>query len=233
MKKVAILQSNYIPWKGYFDIIASVDEFIIFDEMQFTKRDWRNRNLIKTPSGKQWLTVPVKTKDKFHQKICETEIDGVDWKKKHLDTIKQNYSRANFFKEIYQLIEPIYCQTNHLLLSDLNLELIQSICRYLKINTKISSSSNFSLADKKTDRLVSLCKASGANIYLSGPSALNYIEESKFTHANIELEWFDYSKYPSYPQLWGDFEHEVSILDLLFNCGESAVNFLKFCEKNL
>jgi len=233
MKKVAILQSNYIPWKGYFDIIASVDEFIIFDEMQFTKRDWRNRNLIKTPSGKQWLTVPVKTKDKFHQKICETEIDGVDWKKKHLDTIKQNYSRANFFKEIYQLIEPIYCQTNHLLLSDLNLELIQSICGYLKINTKISSSSNFSLADKKTDRLVSLCKASGANIYLSGPSALNYIEESKFTHANIELEWFDYSKYPSYPQLWGDFEHEVSILDLLFNCGESAVNFLKFCEKNL
>lgn len=233
MKKVAILQSNYIPWKGYFDIIASVDEFIIFDEMQFTKRDWRNRNLIKTPSGKQWLTVPVKTKDKFHQKICETEIDGVDWKKKHLDTIKQNYSKANFFKEIYQLIEPIYCQTNHLLLSDLNLELIQSICGYLKINTKISSSSNFSLADKKTDRLVSLCKASGANIYLSGPSALNYIEESKFTHANIELEWFDYSKYPSYPQLWGDFEHEVSILDLLFNCGESAVNFLKFCEKNL
>jgi hypothetical protein len=226
MKKVAILQSNYIPWKGYFDIIASVDEFIIFDEMQFTKRDWRNRNLIKTPSGKQWLTVPVKTKDKFHQKICETEIDGVDWKKKHLDTIKQNYSRANFFKEIYQLIEPIYCQKNHLLLSDLNLELIQSICGYLKINTKISSSSNFSLADKKTDRLVSLCKASGANIYLSGPSALNYIEESKFTHANIELEWFDYSKYPIYPQLWGDFEHEVSILDLLFNCGENAVNFL-------
>jgi hypothetical protein len=226
MKKVAILQSNYIPWKGYFDIIASVDEFIIFDEMQFTKRDWRNRNLIKTPSGKQWLTVPVKTKDKFHQKICETEIDGVDWKKKHLDTIKQNYSKANFFKEIYQLIEPIYCQTNHLLLSDLNLELIQSICGYLKINTKISSSSNFSLADKKTDRLVSLCKASGANIYLSGPSALNYIEESKFTHANIELEWFDYSKYPIYPQLWGDFEHEVSILDLLFNCGENAVNFL-------
>jgi hypothetical protein len=226
MKKVAILQSNYIPWKGYFDIIASVDEFIIFDEMQFTKRDWRNRNLIKTPSGKQWLTVPVKTKDKFHQKICETEIDGVDWKKKHLDTIKQNYSKANFFKEIYQLIEPIYCQKNHLLLSDLNLELIQSICGYLKINTKISSSSNFSLADKKTDRLVSLCKASGANIYLSGPSALNYIEESKFTHANIELEWFDYSKYPIYPQLWGDFEHEVSILDLLFNCGENAVNFL-------
>ena len=108
MKKVAILQSNYIPWKGYFDIIASVDEFIVFDEMQFTKRDWRNRNLIKTPVGKQWLTVPVKTKDKFHQKICETEIDGAAWKKKHLNAIRQNYSRSRFFKEIYQLIEPIY-----------------------------------------------------------------------------------------------------------------------------
>ena len=233
MKKVAILQSNYIPWKGYFDFIASVDEFIIFDEMQFTKRDWRNRNLIKTPVGRQWLTVPVKTKDKFHQKICETEIDGIDWKKKHLDAIKQNYSRANFFKELYQLIEPIYSQTNHLLLSHLNLDLIQSICGYLKINTKISSSSNFSFPDEKTDRLVSLCKASGANIYLSGPSALNYLEESKFVDANIELQWFDYKKYPSYPQLWGDFEHEVSILDLLFNCGENSVNFLKFCNQNL
>ena len=232
MKKVAILQSNYIPWKGYFDIIASVDEFIVFDEMQFTKRDWRNRNLIKTPVGKQWLTVPVKTKDKFHQKICETEIDGVAWKKKHLNAIKQNYSRSSFFKEIYQLIEPIYCTKNHLLLSDLNLDFIQSICEYLKINTRISSSSNYSLAKEKTDRLINLCKAIGAHTYLSGSSASSYIDEKKFENANIELQWFDNSKYPRYPQLWGDFEHEVSILDLLFNCGENSVNFLTFNNKD-
>lgn len=232
MKKVAILQSNYIPWKGYFDLIAAVDEFIIFDEMQYTKRDWRNRNLIKTPNGKEWLTVPVKTKNKFHQKICETEIDGSEWKKKHLSSISQNYSNANFFQEIYQLIEPTYCQNYHSFLSDLNLEFIQLVCSYLNIKTKISSSSDYSIIEEeKTDRLVSLCLASRANVYFSGPSASRYIDKEKFKESNIELLWFDYSKYPSYPQLWGDFEHEVSILDLLFNCGESSVNFLKFCNK--
>ena len=98
MKKVAIVQSNYIPWKGYFDMIASVDEFILYDDMQFTRRDWRNRNLIKTPTGLQWLTIPVKVKGKFEQKIRETEIEGHDWAKTHWQSLVHNYGKAKHFR---------------------------------------------------------------------------------------------------------------------------------------
>lgn len=109
-KKVAIVQSNYIPWKGYFDMIAAVDEFILYDDMQYTRRDWRNRNQIKTPQGPQWLTVPVKVKGKYLQTIRETEIDGVDWVEAHWKAIVQNYRRAPHFEEVAAAFEPSYRQ---------------------------------------------------------------------------------------------------------------------------
>ena len=227
MKKVAIVQSNYIPWKGYFDMIAAVDEFILYDDMQYTRRDWRNRNLIKTPQGLQWLTVPVRVKGKYLQKICETEIDGVDWAAVHWRSIAQNYKKAPYFSPVASWLEPLYMQGRYGLLSDLNRSLILAICSYLGITTKITNSSEYVLADGKTERLVDLCLQAAGNEYISGPAAKDYIDTRIFEAAGVKLTWFSYSGYPEYPQLWGDFSHGVTILDLLFNCGEESSRYMR------
>jgi hypothetical protein len=227
-KKVAILQSNYIPWKGYFDMIAAVDEFILYDDMQYTRRDWRNRNKIKTPQGLQWLTVPVKVKGKYHQTIRETEIDGADWVEAHWKSLSQNYRRAPHYEEIADLFEPLYRQHKHTHLSALNRQFIVAVCGYLGITTRISNSWDYILNDGKTERLAGLCLQAGGTEYISGPAAKGYIDESVFSEHDIKLTWFDYSGYPEYPQLWGEFAHGVTILDLLFNCGKVARHYMKF-----
>lgn len=227
MKKIAILQSNYIPWKGYFDIIASVDEFILYDDMQYTRRDWRNRNQIKTSQGVQWLTVPVKVKGKYHQSIRETEIDGIDWAQAHWKTIAQNYRRSPHFEEVAAIFEPLYLKYQYTHLSALNRKFIEAVCAYLGITTRISNSCDYQLIDGKTERLVDLCAQAGCTEYVSGPSAKGYIEESAFTERGIKLNWFDYNSYPVYPQMWGEFTHGVTILDLLFNCGKDASHYMK------
>jgi hypothetical protein len=230
LKKVAILQSNYIPWKGYFDLISYVDEFIIYDDMQFTKRDWRNRNKIKTPTGLQWLSVPVLSKGKFHQKINETEIDGTSWQKDHWHTLTKNYSRALFFDEISKWLKPLFLERDYTFLSDLNLTFMDAICSYLNIKTKISSSSDYELTGDKSERLANIAKLSEATEYVSGSAAKDYINEGVFGQNNIQLTWFDYGNYREYNQLWGGFTHKVSILDLLFNCGKLSTNYLNFCH---
>ena len=229
-KKIAILQSNYIPWKGYFDMIAAVDEFILYDDMQYTRRDWRNRNQIKTPQGVQWLTVPVKVKGKYHQTIRETEIDGSDWAESHWRAISQNYRRAPHFEEIAALFEPLYRQ-EYTHLSALNRTFLEAVCDFLGITTRISNSWDYELIDGKTERLADLCAQAGAGTYLSGTAAKSYLDESLFADAGIEVKWFDYEGYPMYPQLWGGFVHGVSILDLLFNCGERASNYMMHANK--
>jgi len=233
MKKVAILQSNYIPWKGYFDMIASVDEFIFYDDMQYTRRDWRNRNQIKTLDGRKWLTVPVKVKGKYFQKIRDTEIDGVNWADVHWKTLALTYRHAPFFDEVAKIIEPIYGLRKYTYLSELNQTLIRVICSYLGIQTKISNSWDYNLIDGKTERLLDLCLQAGGTEYLSGPSAKNYIEEHLFLERGIRLSWFDYSSYPVYKQLYGEFIHEVTILDLLFNCGKDSSKFMKFSSASI
>lgn len=227
MKKVAILQSNYIPWKGYFDMIAAVDEFILYDDMQYTRRDWRNRNQIKTPQGVQWITVPVKVKGKYDQTIRETEIDGIDWAGSHWKSIAQNYRKAPHFEEIAAIFEPLYHQRQYTHLSVLNRELIEAVCAYLGITTKISNSWDYPLIEGKTERLADLCAQAGGTEYISGPAAKDYIEENFFTERGIKLSWFGYNGYSEYPQLWGDFTHGVTILDLLFNCGKDAPHYMK------
>lgn len=229
VKRIAILQSNYIPWKGYFDMIAAVDELIIFDDMQYTRRDWRNRNQIKTPQGVQWLTVPVKVKGKYHQSIRDTEIDGREWMMDHWKAINQNYRRAQCFNEISTWLEPLY--TNKFThISELNRSFIQAVCHYLEIKTIISNSWDYSLTEGKTERLVNLCQQAKGTEYISGPAAKDYIDENVFAEQNIRLTWFDYSGYIQYPQLWGEFIHNVSILDLLFNCGKSSANYMKYVK---
>ena len=226
---VAIVQSCYIPWKGYFDLIGSVDEFILYDDMQFTRRDWRNRNLIKTPQGLTWLTVPVQVKGKYHQTIRDTLIDGIDWAATHWRSLCLNYKRAPHFERTAALFEPIYLQPARFThLSDLNRTLLETTCHALGIKTPLRWSWEYTLTEGKTERLVDLCQQAGATRYISGPAARDYIDASRFKAAGIELSFFDYSGYREYPQLWGDFEHGVSVFDLLFNCGAGARHFMKF-----
>lgn len=228
MKKIAILQSNYIPWKGYFDLIAAVDEFIIYDEMQYTKNDWRNRNKIKTGKGVEWITIPVRV-ESLNQKINETLIFDKKWAKKHKATLQTNYGKAKCFNQSKDFIFGLYdkaSETNNL--SKINYIFIKHICEYLDINTKITHSTDYKLGEGKTERLVDLCIQTEATNYLSGPSAKNYIDKSLFDVKNIELEWMDYSGYKEYEQLNSDFEHGVSILDLLFNEGHNSRKFLKY-----
>ncbi len=231
MKKVAISQSNYIPWRGYFDLISLVDEFIIYDEVQYTRRDWRNRNKIKTKNGAIWLTVPVKAKGKYYQKIRDTEIDGSSWKEIHWKTIKANYSRAPFFKNFAEKIENIYLFEEFTHLSKLNRRLISEICCYLKIKTKIRDSFEFKLAEDRNERLLRICKDTNASEYISGPSAKNYIDEKIFINNNIKLTFADYSNYGEYNQLWGLFENNLSILDLIFNYGEDTYKHMKYLKQ--
>lgn len=227
MKTIAILQSNYIPWKGYFDLIAAVDEFILFDDMQYTRRDWRNRNQIKTRSGVQWLTIPVKTKGQFHQRIRDTEIDDSSWAQTHWKALVHSYGASAHFKSIAEWLEPLYLTGTDEMLSSVNRRFLEAICHYLGITTKISNSWDYRMAEGKTERLVSLCQETGAARYISGPAARDYIVPELFDTAGIELTYFDYAGFNPYPQLWGDFVHGVTILDVLFNCGPNSRNFLR------
>ena len=229
MKSVAIVQSNYIPWKGYFDMIAAVDEFILYDDMQYTRRDWRNRNQIKTSQGVQWLTVPVQVRGKYEQKIRDTAIDGSDWTAAHWKALTQNYRRAPFFDDVAEWLAPLYAES-HTHISQLNRRFIETICEVLNIKTVISNSWDYTLPDGKSERLASICKQAGGSKYISGPSAKNYVDERVFTEMGIDVSWFDYSGYPEYPQLWGEFKHGVTILDLLFNCGKAAHRYMRYVK---
>ena len=227
-KKIAILQSNYIPWKGYFDLIASVDEFIVYDDMQFTKNDWRNRNKIKTPNGLQWLSIPVGSD--ISRTIREVSLPENGWKEKHLRTLTANYSRAPHYAEVMALITPVYLTSEFTTLSSFNRALIELVCHFLGIKTKISNSWDYVLQGGKVEKLVSLCLQAGAEHYVSGLAAKDYLDANLFQQANVSLSWYDYTGYKEHPQLWGDFEHGVSVLDVLFNCGNEARTYMKFSK---
>lgn len=224
-KRIAILQSNYIPWKGYFDLINRVDEFILYDTAQFTKNDWRNRNRIKTRQGLDWLTIPVR--HSFGQTIHETEVSSPAWGQKHWRTLAQNYSKAAHFGDYRSALDDLYRETaGERSLSAINYRFIHEICGFLGISTQITWARDYQLIDGQTERLVDLCRQAGANEYLSGPAAQDYIQEELFLGAGIALTYMDYSGYPEYRQLYAPFVHGVSILDLLFNTGAEAPRFM-------
>lgn len=225
--KALITQSNYIPWKGYFDSINMVDVMVIYDDMQYTKRDWRNRNIIKTAQGNKWLSVPVEVSGKFHQKINETLVAESSWKKSHLDILKQNYKQAPCFKEVWPWVEELYNTCDSLNLSHINQHFIKGINNYLGITTRIVRSEEFVLAEDRNERLINICKDLKATKYYSGPAAKAYMDLDLFEKNEIEVEFFDYSGYPEYPQLYLPFEHGVTILDLFFNCGAQSKTYMK------
>ena len=227
MKKIIITQSNYIPWKGYFDSINIADEFILYDDMQFTRRDWRNRNQIKTRDGIKWLSIPVEVKGKYYQKINETKISEPDWAEKHWNTILHNYSKAKYFNDYKKLFEELYLNNREEYLSKVNYNFLKAVCEILGIKTKMIWSEEFNLLEEKTERLVDICKTRGATDYYSGPAAKAYMNEELFEKENIKVHYFDYSGYPEYNQLHGEFTHAVSIIDLILNEGPNSTNFLK------
>lgn len=226
-KKVAIVQSNYVPWKGYFDMIALVDEFILYDDVQYTKRDWRNRNLIKTSTGLKWITIPVEVKGRYHQQINETKIADEKWAELHWDILRFHYKNAKFFKLYEEIFAELYLGLSERYLSKINYTFISKINELLGIKTTIRWSSEFELVEGKTERLLNICKEVSATHYISGPAAKSYLNESLFLDENIEVVWMDYLDYPEYNQIYPPFEHGVSILDLIFNLGPDAHLYMK------
>lgn len=226
MKKIAILQSNYIPWKGYFDIINQVDEFIFYDDVQYTKNDWRNRNKIKTANGLQWLTIPVR-QENLSQKINETKVSQENWAEKHWKSISLSYSKAPFFNDYKEPLQKFYSEIRTPFLSEINRSAIELINSFLGISTVLTSSADYRLIEGKNERLIDLILQAGGTHYLSGPSARDYIQEDLFREAGIEISWMDYSGYPEYPQLFPPFVHAVSVLDLILNTGTDAKKFMK------
>jgi len=227
VRRIAVSQSNYIPWKGYFDFIHSVDEFILFDTAQYTRRDWRNRNRIKTHVGPAWLTIPVVVKGRYEQTIQDTEISDTSWNERHWKTLLHNYARAAHFDDYRDSFEELYLGCEEKLLSQINYRFLVGICEMLGIKTDFSWSAEHPQINGKTERIVEWCKLLKATEYVTGPAAKGYIEEDLFAKAGIELRYMDYSGYPEYRQLYPPFEHAVSIVDLIFNEGPDAPRYMK------
>lgn len=225
MKRVAVLQSNYIPWKGYFDIIHDVDEFIFYDEVQFTKNDWRNRNQIITPQGKVWLSVPVGSDEK--RVILDVEIKDHTWQKKHYKTLEMAYHKAPFWDVYKNFLQDVYLEKQWNYLYELNRFLTIHIAHdFLHIFTRFSDSRDYTTYGTKHEKLLSLVRAAEADVYVSGPAAKNYIVEEDYKKNGIDLIWKDYTGYPEYSQMSETFTHQVSILDLLFNVGEDTSDYI-------
>ena len=228
-KRVAIVQSSYIPWKGYFDLINSVDEFVLFDDVQYTRRDWRNRNRIKTSAGLAWLSIPVSSKGQFEAPIRQIRVEDRTWAARHWRTIAANYARAAHFRSYSALLEQLYLACDESYLSGVNRRFLAAVCGILGIDTKLAWSWDYEIGPGKTERLVSICRQAKADVYVSGPSAASYIDARRFEDAGIELVYFDYTGYPPYRQLFPPFEHHVSILDLILNEGPDARRYLLSC----
>jgi WbqC-like protein len=223
-KRIAIVQSSYIPWRGYFDLIRKVDEFILYDDVQYTRRDWRNRNQIKTKDGLLWLSIPVEVKGKFTQAIKDVCIMDASWKDRHFKSIAAAYARTPHFREYRDCLEDLYRGATSRRLSEVNRRFIEGLAKILGITTRLSWSMDYELPEGRGERLVALCRQAGATSYLSGPSARGYIEQDAplFAEAGIEVGFIDYSGYGEYPQLYPPFEQRVSVIDLILNAGPSA-----------
>jgi len=226
-KKIAILQPNYIPWKGVFDLINEVDIFVFYDDVQYTTKDWRNRNKVKTKDGVKWLTVPVIKKGLRHQLISEAQIDNTtNWQSKHYKTLISSYSKAPYLKDYEYLLEEIYFKKKWSKLSDFDIFSTVLISEALGIKMEWCKSSDLHETGSKTgEKVLKICQRLGCNHFINGPSSQEYMNENLFSESNVLLSYINYN-YIEYAQLHGPFTHHVSILDLLFNCGSRAMEFI-------
>jgi hypothetical protein len=225
---VVILQPSYIPWRGHFDQIYKADVFIFYDDIQYDKHGWRNRNQIKTAQGKQWLTLPIHSRGATHGlQINKTEIDWFKpWNKNHWKALTFAYAKAPHFRRYAPLLKSFY-ERHDRLLADFTVELTIAIAREIGItHTRFMRSSELTgIWGEKTDRLLQVLTKTGATHYISGPSAANYLEENKLSAAGITLQYMRYD-YPEYPQLYPPYDPFVSILDLLFMTGNDALSYI-------
>jgi len=224
--RICIIQSCYIPWKGFFDLIGRCDEYVIFDSAQYVKRHWHNRNRIKTGNGVEWLTIHVVTKGRFEQPIDQVEIEK-SWAEKHWHALELAYRRAPFFGEVAPVVKGWYERAEgKLRLTEVNEIFLRAIADLLGLGTRITRDTAYPALGAKTERLLGIARAAGADRYLSGPSARSYLDESQLAHQGIVTEWMDYDGYSPYPQLHGPFEHAVTVLDVLFHTGPDARRFI-------
>lgn len=226
MKRVAIIQSNYIPWKGYFDMIRQVDEFVYLDDVQYTKNDWRNRNIIKSRDGLQWLTIPVQH-EYLGQTIREKKVASKGWAKKHWHALTTNYGGSKWFNAYRKDIYNLYKQAESMrFLIDINHLFISKICNILDINTPLFEKPRYPDKGEKNRNIIEMCHKIEATHYLTSPAARNYINEELFIKEGIKVEWIDYGNYPEYAQFYLPFEHWVTILDLIFHTGPHALKYI-------
>jgi hypothetical protein len=217
----AIHQPNYIPWLGYFFKIAHADKFVFLDTVSYSAGSFVNRNSIKTPTGRAWLTIPVLKGGRFGQLIHEVETDNVrDWPKRHMATLQSNYGKAPYFREVFGLLVPHYqsISGDRSSLAAFNTGVIYSIATYLGINTRFITASELKVSGQKTDLLLAICRAIGATTYLAGTGGKSYQEDAKFEDAGITPVYSPFSQ-RNYPQLFGEFIGNLSVVDVLMNCG--------------
>jgi hypothetical protein len=227
IKRIAIIQSCYVPWKGFFDLIGRCDEYVVLDSVQFAKRHWHNRNRIKGPDGTRWLTIPVATKGRFTQPIDAVEIVE-PWAEQHWRALAAAYGRAKHFPSMGPRIQRWYeAIVGERSLTAVNLHFLRAVLAELGLTVRVTRDRDYAPAGTRTQRLLDICRAAGASHYLSGPSARDYFESDLFAQAGIAVEWMTYGPYPTYAQGNGAFEHEVSILDLLFHLGAGAKSFIR------
>jgi hypothetical protein len=223
--RVVISQSNYLPWKGYFDLIHDADLFLFLDDVQYTKNSWRNRNRLKGPNGPFWLTIPVG--GSITKRVCDIRLPEGPWARAHWRTIRSAYGASKYFNNYSSFFADVYERSAFATLSELNQFLIRNIARqFLGIKTQFASSREFDASGTGQERVLNLLKSAGATTYISGPAGKAYLDEVSFLKAGIKLCWKDYSGYPEYEQLYGSFEHEVSILDVLCCTGPLASYYI-------
>jgi len=226
--KVLVTQPNYIPWKGYFDLIAKVDKFVVLDDVQYTKRDWRNRNYVRFKNNKKVLTIPVKTKKKYYQKINETIIfDKEEFIKTHLRIFEDYYSKSKYFYEIYNFLKKTYYKSKTDILSDNTINITKDIAKYLGIEAQFKNSSSLKIQNTSSERILEICKRENISNYLTGKKALSYLNLKSFQKNNINIYIISYQKQKKYKQIQRDFIEKLSIVDLLFNCGQSSSEYLQ------
>jgi WbqC-like protein family len=224
--RISIIQSCYIPWKGFFDLVSRCDEYVIFDSAQFVKRHWHNRNKIRTERGLEWLTIPVISKGRFLQPIQDVEI-AEPWAERHWRSIELAYRRSAYFEPFAPLVRNWYerAEKEHRL-TEVNMIFLSELAQLFGITTRFSRDSTYPAEGRKSERLLAIAQGAGASHYLSGPSAKSYLDESLFASAGISVEWMSYDSYPPYSQPYQPFEHAVSVLDVIFNTGPEARNFV-------
>lgn len=222
-----VLQPSYIPWRGYFDLVHRADVFVFYDDVQYDKGGWRNRNRIKTPAGTQWLTVPTRTKRVTTRplRIDEVRIDwNRAWNRKHWMRLQQSYGRAPYFDCYADLLRSFY-QRHDEHLVDFTIDFTKALAGELGIQTRFVRSSSLGAQGTRNDRLLNVLSAVGADHYISGPSARAYLDETAFATAGITVRWMDYD-YPRYRQMHTAFDPHVSILDLLVMVGPRAPAYI-------